>query len=484
MAKTKDEKEKDYIERNYVFGLSTCKRTADYFEEVRKTCCVIYNENIVRREAWYEEREAIKKENGEPIGSFDWYGIVKEKRSSNEHWRRVNSTLINASCCRRLKHGYEKYFRDLAEAKKANVECLTSKPKIKKLAQFKSFKFFTSKSPRFLEVSASGVIHCFDSAVARDSLCGEPRDIKLWVVLKNPETNEKYAARVYVHRPLPLGHDIRAASLVRIHEGKWEICLSVRVPKDTLEKSCGAGKCGIDLGSKTFASFDNGDKMDALKPMRQAEQRIRQANRALARCKDGSNRRQKRRQELGRLHRKVRNQRKAFHYAAAKEIVDNHDFIAVEALNVAEMMKRKQSQKKKKKHGEKKKAPRIKSKFVADAAWGLFRQRLKSTAVRRGANVVEVDPHGTTQQCSCCGKWQPKKLTLKDRVYKCFYCGLEIDRDTNAAINILERAVLDDDSNRPVQSRLGAKQEEPLAVTSVSPGTNTKRSEASATVAP
>ena len=80
------------------------------------------------------------------------------------------------------------------------------------------------------------------------------------------------------------------------------------------------------------------------------------------------------------------------------------------------------------------------SKSISDASWGIFFEWCGNIAERDGFHFHQVDPKNTSQTCSCCGQKAPKKLSLSVRTFNCAYCGNSMDRDHNAAENILYRA--------------------------------------------
>ncbi|MXV84235.1 transposase [Candidatus Poribacteria bacterium] len=80
------------------------------------------------------------------------------------------------------------------------------------------------------------------------------------------------------------------------------------------------------------------------------------------------------------------------------------------------------------------------SKSISDASWGTFFEWCGNIAERDGFHFHQVNPKNTSQTCSACGKKSPKKLSLAIRTYDCSFCGTSLDRDHNAAINILLRA--------------------------------------------
>ena len=107
------------------------------------------------------------------------------------------------------------------------------------------------------------------------------------------------------------------------------------------------------------------------------------------------------------------------------DCVKKYDLIAVEDLKIKNMIKNKHL-----------------SKSIADASWGMFVQQLENKSEETLKQVIKVDPKNTTKQCSSCGNIQEIKLST--RVYNCEKCGMILDRDLNAAINILARAELAD----------------------------------------
>ena len=123
-----------------------------------------------------------------------------------------------------------------------------------------------------------------------------------------------------------------------------------------------------------------------------------------------------------RLHAKVANARDTYLHQVTSRLVRENDVIAIEDLNVKGL------------------ASGMLAKSVNDAAWAKFRFTLTYKAEGAGRRVIAVDPRNTSQACSCCGVIMKK--TLAQRVHSCDKCGLVLDRDHNAALNILHRAVV------------------------------------------
>ena len=152
--------------------------------------------------------------------------------------------------------------------------------------------------------------------------------------------------------------------------------------------------------------------------VRKAEQALRRKQRKLARCQKGSNRRAKVGQRVAKHHQKVKRQRADFHHNAALNLLRHDDVIYLEDLRVANLVRN-----------------RHLAKSISDAGWAQFRTILVFKAACAGKRVVAVPPQYTSQDCSGCGERVPKSLSTRTHV--CPACGLVMDRDENAAVNIL-----------------------------------------------
>lgn len=124
---------------------------------------------------------------------------------------------------------------------------------------------------------------------------------------------------------------------------------------------------------------------------------------------------------VAKIHQRVARQREKFHYQTAHWLCRNYDLIAVEDLNIRGLARTKLA------------------KSVYDVSWGKFITILESVVVKYGVHLVKVNPHNTTQNCSGCGTKVPKTLSV--RLHECPKCSLEMDRDENAAINVLYKAL-------------------------------------------
>jgi len=194
---------------------------------------------------------------------------------------------------------------------------------------------------------------------------------------------------------------------------------------------------GIDLGLLHFATLSSGETIENPQNDRHAEQKLTRLQQRLSRKKRGSKRRRKAAQLEGYAQRKVRNHRKDFHHKQARKLVTTYQTIVFEKLAPANMSRRPKPKQDEQTgvylpNGASAKAGLNKS--IHDAAWGMFQQMCVSKAECAGSRVLFVNPKYTSQMCSGCGAIVKKDL--EERWHECS-CGCSLDRDHNAAINIL-----------------------------------------------
>lgn len=178
---------------------------------------------------------------------------------------------------------------------------------------------------------------------------------------------------------------------------------------------------GLDLGLNLFVAGSDGYVVEAPRIFRRLERKLRRAGRAVSRKQKGSRNRRKAVMRLRRVHQKIADSRSDFTHKWSKVYANSYDLIAVENLTVKGMVQGRLA------------------KSILDAAWSQFTSRLRYKAENAGAHFVEVDPRGTSQDCSECDQRVPKDLSV--RIHRCPHCGLVADRDVNAARNILKRGL-------------------------------------------
>lgn len=247
--------------------------------------------------------------------------------------------------------------------------------------------------------------------------------------------------KVKLHRDI-LG-TIKTVTIKR--EGThWYAMFVCEVVQD-LQYHPSEGIVGIDLGLLHFATLSNGDTIENPRYYRRSEKKLKKAQEALSRkkrkddrtgCK--GNRRKKAVQQVAKCHRKVRNQRKDFLHKASRKLVQMYGTVVFEDLSTKNLVRRPKPKLDTETgqflpNGASSKAGLNKS--ITDAGWGMFVQYCQHKAEEAGATVLLVDPRKTSQICSGCGV-EGEHKDLLERTHTCAHCGIVLDRDHNAAINI------------------------------------------------
>ena len=235
--------------------------------------------------------------------------------------------------------------------------------------------------------------------------------------LKVPKLGE---VKIYLHRPLE--GDPKEVTLVKKASG-WYAHITCELPDTPKVEPTDA--IAVDVGTTHYLTTSEGEKEDNPRWYRQAEGLLHKHNQTMARRKKGSKRWIRSVRATALHHERTANKRKDFIGKLVYKLfhhLENNVLIA-EDLSVSNMVQNKHL-----------------SKSISDASWGIFFQWCGNIAERDGFHFHQVDPKDTSQTCSTCGKKSPKKLSLAIRTFNCSFCGTVLDRDHNAAINILLRA--------------------------------------------
>jgi putative transposase len=219
---------------------------------------------------------------------------------------------------------------------------------------------------------------------------------------------------IRVHRPIE--GTPKTVTISREADG-WYACISCAdVPIAPLPST--GRETGMDVGLKVFLITADGQPVESPRHYRTAERRLAKAQRRVARRKKGSHRRRKAVALLKRKHQQVQRQRRDFHHKTALALLKTYDTIYLEELRVANLVRNHHL-----------------AKSISDAGWAAFRTILEGKAAYAGRRVVAVPSAYTSQECSGCGERVLKSLSVRTHV--CPRCGLVLDRDENAALNIL-----------------------------------------------
>ncbi len=213
--------------------------------------------------------------------------------------------------------------------------------------------------------------------------------------------------------------DIKRVRLIRRADGYYcQLVLSYEVKEDVKPSD---KAIGLDVGLASFYTDNKGNKVDNPRFLIKSEKRLKRLQRRLSKKKKGSNNRQKARQRLAKVHLKVSRQRKDFAVKLARCVVHSNDVIVYEDLKVKNLVKN-----------------HCLAKSINDAAWYQFREWIEYFGLKLGKITIAVPPQYTSQQCSNCG--ETVKKSLSTRTHQC-KCGCVLDRDENAALNILKKGL-------------------------------------------
>jgi putative transposase len=226
--------------------------------------------------------------------------------------------------------------------------------------------------------------------------------------------------KVVWHRPIE--GEVKTVTLKRSRTDKWYVTFSVEVAPKRLRPTTEI--VGIDVGLSSFLTTSSNQKIDNPRFFRRDEAELKRVQRLKDGAKNAQNwpENKKRKKTPARIHERIANRREDFAHQISRRLIDSFQIIAFEDLEVKEMLQN----------------GRL-AKSIADVAWTQLIQYTCNKAEEAGRMVVLVDPKNTSQTCSRCGEIVGKELS--ERMHDCPYCGLVLDRDHNAAINILSRSL-------------------------------------------
>jgi putative transposase len=218
---------------------------------------------------------------------------------------------------------------------------------------------------------------------------------------------------------------IKRVRLVRRADGYYaQFAIDVKV---RVEPQLTGKMVGLDLGLKFFIADNEGNTEPCPQFYRKSQKQLNRTNRKKSKkftksAKPQSKNYQKARSRHARKHLRVSRQRKEYCKRFAYSVIQSNDLVAYEDLNVKGLVRN-----------------RHLAKSISDAGWSTFRKWLEYFGFKYGKITIAVPPHNTSQNCSVCGK--KVKKSLSTRTHVCPHCGFIEDRDVNAAINILKRAL-------------------------------------------
>jgi len=402
----------------YKYRISANKTTTDNLDRVLNLCRELYNAGLQERRDAYETR--VKRHP-------NYYDEASRKQLTKEHGISV----------------YEQK-RDLVEIKEViRPEYLDIASHVLQDVLFRLEKAYK----RFFQRVKNGEKPGYPRFQGRNRYTSftypDGAGWKLDAVRRPPDKKGMVKVKLHLSKlgtvSLHLHRDITGAikTLTMKREGEhWYAVFSCEIGKpDALPVS--DEDVGIDLGVTHFAALSNGEFLEAPRHYRRSEKKLKKLQEALSKKKRGSHRRARAVKRVASAHRKIRNQRRDFAHKASRQLTNRYQVIVLEKLQTANLTRRPNP----KQHEETGQylpngasAKSGLNKSINDAGWGLFTELLQVKAAWAGREVMFVNPYKTSQMCSGCGT--EVKKDLSERWHSC-ECGCELDRDTNAAKNIL-----------------------------------------------
>jgi len=328
---------------------------------------------------WYNaclaERKTAYETEKRTVGKFAQLRKVKDWKRSDPYAAQVHSHILQV-VVQDLDKAFQSFFRRVKAGETPGY------PRFKGKNRFDSFG---------LKEYGNG----FKLDRRRLKLCGMGR------------------LRVRWHRPLE--GTLKTVRICR-QAGKWYACFACEVNEQPLPAT--GQSVGLDVGIHHLLATSDNEIVDNPHWYRKAQSKLRILQRQVSRRKISGTNRRKAVLALQRQHEYISNSRKDFLNKLTHSLIDRYDFIALEDLQINGMVRN-----------------RHLSKSILDAGWGYLKQRLADKAVEAGRQVVLVNPSYTSKTCSSCGEYF-STLSLADRWIECS-CGLSMDRDVNAALNIL-----------------------------------------------
>ena len=321
------------------------------------------------------ERKFAYETTKKSVGYVQQAGWLKGARTRNEDIANTNYSSLQ-STLRRLDKSYQAFFRRVKAGEKPGF------PRFKSFGQFKTIEY-----PSYGDGCKIKGFACYFQFIGN--------------------------VKTIFHRP-PEGK-IKTMSFTH-RAGKWFVLIVCETEKNILPDT--GKQVGVDVGLTSFATLSTGEKIDNPRFLRNDESDLVRAQRKLSAQPKGSLARSKARKVVSRtVGERIANRRSNFAHQLSRKLVNQYDFIALENLSITNML-----------------ANHCLAKSISDAAWNQFMNYTAYKAENAGRLAVRVDPRNTSQRCSACGEIVKKELS--EKVHSCA-CGCILDRDHNAALNIL-----------------------------------------------
>jgi putative transposase len=362
----------------YKYKLYPTKEQAKKLEKTLELCCWVYNEILSYRKNAYEKEQK----------SLNYYSTIKLL----PQWKKDKTELkeVNAQALQNVVMRVDKAFKNFFRRVKKGGE----NPGYPRTKETKNYRSFTYPQPKI-----------------QGAKLKEDEGLLYLAKIGN--------IKIKLHRPLQ--GNLRTTTICKKGEN-WYAYFLCKI--DEIAPLPSSEAIGIDLGLTTFAVFSNGEKIERQRWDEKDKKDIARLQRKKLRYSKGSKEREKVIKSLEKAYRRASNRRENFAHQESRKLVNRFGLIVFEKLNIQSMQRQKISNI---------------NRGINDVSWKKFISYTVYKAKNMGRSVLLVDPAGTSQICSRCGDKSPKRLS--ERTHRCSSCGLKMDRDLNAAINILGRGL-------------------------------------------
>lgn len=394
--------------KTYKYRIYPTQEQAQQLEWTLWRCCELYNAALQeRRDIWnvfkghpnYYDLEWRKAHSPDyAISRYDQQNQIFPLKSIREEYKEITSHVLN-DVVARVDKAFQSFFRRVKNGEKPGY------PRFKSHRRYDSFTF---------------------------------PDRGGWKVEgKSLVLSKVGSIKIKLHRAIE--GTIKTCSIKR--EGaQWYVCFACDRPQSIVYHPS-EEMIGVDLGLLHFATLSTSETIENPRYYRQARKKLTKAQESLARKKRNSNRRKKAVRRVATAHRKIRNQRNDFLHKQSRRLVKTYGIIVFEDLSTKNLLRRPKPKQDEATgqflpNGASAKAGLNTS--IADAGWSQFVQYCQYKAEDAGATLLLVNPRDTSQVCSACLKKGAHK-ELSERTHTCTHCGVVLDRDHNAALNILAR---------------------------------------------
>lgn len=308
-------------------------------------------------------------------------------KNDNYSWLKDQNTKVMKEAIRQMYTAYNRFFKGYS--------------------RFPRFKSKKNKQSALFPLEAISKCNTFKT-----------KHISLTTSLKNIKFS---CSDLYFYRLQKYSKNIRNATLSKTKSGKFFLSILIEAQDNEYNKFKHTGRdCGVDLGVKDFVITSDGEVFENKHFYKKEEKKIAKLQRQLSKKKNGSNNFNKQCKRIAVLFERMTNKKENYIHSVSNVLLEKYDTIFMEDLNTSGIMKNRKL-----------------SKAIQEVGFYKFKTTLKNKALQNNKKVVEIDRYyPSSKTCSKCG-YINKNLKLSDRYWVCPKCGEMLDRDINAAINIL-----------------------------------------------